>query len=100
MPYLELEQPSFARSGKSIEEILYKGTCGGVEAVRCYLKTRRSMLLRELASELSSDNETAHKLRVAAALEKAVELLSYIELHRTVEPAGYKSVQKAMGGSQ
>ncbi|WP_420963854.1 hypothetical protein [Brucella sp. IR073] len=79
MPYLELARPSFTQSGKTIEEILFKGACGGPAAVRCYLQTRRSMFLREIALESESDNGAAFSEQLVAALDRAIEILSHIE---------------------
>ncbi|WP_273795023.1 hypothetical protein [Brucella intermedia] len=75
MSDINLARPTFLSSGKNFDEILFGGACGGAAAVRCYLQTRRSMLVRDLGIS-SLAGGSASLLQALSVFDDALVLLS------------------------
>lgn len=76
MASAENDHKVFVQCGERFEDILFRGICGGANAIETYLRTRRQMLLRDIPCV--QDSELCHYMRALAVFDCAIEVLHYV----------------------
>ncbi|MCP1846098.1 hypothetical protein ACVIHI_009123 [Bradyrhizobium sp. USDA 4524] len=73
-----IDSKPLSQCGQRFDDILFRGACGGADAVATYLRTRRQMLVRDMSRVAAYGGDPSDHMRAVAVFDCAIETVKHL----------------------